>query len=71
MLDKLRAKLMVVKYFLLIVIITMTQTAYTYLDPGTGSLFIQSILAEIAGAIVVMNYFTFNLIHFVVQSVVF
>ena len=57
---------MVVKCYLLVVIITMTQTAYAYLDPGTGSLFIQIILAEIAGAIVVMNYFTYNLVHFVI-----
>ncbi len=62
---------MVVKNFLLDVIVTLTQTAYAYLNPGTGSLIIQSILAEIAGTIVFMNNFTSNLVHFVIQSVVF
>jgi len=37
----------------LCMIVLMTESAWAYLDPGTGSLILQSLIAGVAGAMVV------------------
>lgn len=38
-------------------LIVMTDTAYAYLDPGTGSILLQGLIAGIAGGLVVMRLY--------------
>ena len=38
-------------------VIFMTDTAYAYLDPGTGSMLLQGLIAVIAGGLVMMRLY--------------
>lgn len=45
-------------FYSLILMGSFVSDAYAYLDPGTGSLFIQSTIASIAGGIfIIKNYY--------------
>jgi hypothetical protein len=44
-------------FFALILIGTMSRTAYAYLDPGTGSMILQILLGGLAGAAVVLKLY--------------
>lgn len=39
--------------FLILYIVTLSKSAYAYLDPGTGSIILQVLLGGIAGVLVV------------------
>lgn len=41
--------------------------AYAYLDPGTGSLLLQSLLAAIVAVLVAIKFYWFRLKHFVLS----
>ena len=43
--------------FALILIGTMSRTAYAYLDPGTGSMILQILLGGLAGGAVVLKLY--------------
>jgi len=53
-----------VQYILLVIIIITARPAYAYIDPGTGSLIIQSILAAIAGSIIAVKFYWYKIVAF-------
>ncbi|NIQ15433.1 MAG: hypothetical protein GTO02_13860 [Candidatus Dadabacteria bacterium] len=59
---------MVTKYLIFIIAFTISPSAFAYLDPGTGSLIIQSILAAIAGAIVAIKYYWHKILFFIKRN---
>ncbi len=53
-----------VQYILLVIMIITARPAYAYIDPGTGSLIIQSILAAIAGSIIAVKFYWYKIVAF-------
>ena len=48
------------KYFLqigIIIFFTLTNSAYAYLDPGTGSIILQAILGFIAASLATLSFY--------------
>jgi hypothetical protein len=43
--------------YLLITLLFVTESAHAYLDPGTGSILVQSLIAVVAGAAVVLKLY--------------
>lgn len=45
----------------LAILLAVTPDAHAYLDPGTGSMLLQLLLGGIAGALIVMKLYWFNI----------
>ena len=59
---------MIARIFTIITFFAISQPVHAYIDPGTGSLIIQSILAAIAGIIVAAKYYWHRIITFFGQK---
>lgn len=51
-----------------VVLIGCPQLALAYVDPGTGSMLLQGLLAGIAGIVVVLKLYWFRLKHFFLRK---
>jgi len=56
------------KYFLMLACLLWATPAYAYLDPVTGSLIIQSLIASVAAALFVIKLYWHKLKHFLFRK---
>lgn len=52
------------KYIIIFLLIFYSNISYAYLDPGTGSLVIQSVIAAIVGAFYLLKTYKLKLMSF-------
>ena len=57
----------VLSIFLVLIVITYSQSAVAYLDPGTGSFMIQMLIAGIMGALFTIKLYWFRLKAFLTR----
>ena len=50
------------------IICVYTQPAFAYIDPGTGSMLLQGLLAGIAGAAVVLKLYWYRIKNFFIRK---
>ncbi len=50
--------------YILAIFLFLTEDAYAYLDPGTGSMLLQGLIAAIAAGLVVINLYLYKVKSF-------